>query len=88
MNRPSPYPGRPTYPFELGFYEAIRLWRDGYTWELILNQPECDASPRGRGMWSGVQAMSGCVQSAEREARAHGFSRETAEELCALGVAA
>ena len=68
-------------PFEMGFHFALQLRRWGMTWESISHHENYDASAYGRGMFAAVEAMSGWVDVAEREARAWGFSREAAAAL-------
>jgi hypothetical protein len=72
--------------FEAGFEAGLAMWRDGFTWELITNSPECDATSHGRGIWACAQTLSGCVATAEREARMHGFTMERAEALVQRAV--
>jgi len=72
--------------FEAGFAFAIQLWRFGMTWEAISHHEHYDASAYGRGMYAAVEAMSGWVNVAEREARAFGFDHDAARALVAQAV--
>lgn len=67
--------------FTRGFRAAVKLWNGGLTWETISYREDYDASAYGRGMYAAVEAMSGWLDLAEREARAWGFSRESAARL-------
>lgn len=67
--------------FERGFDCALFLWNDGRTLGNISHDLRYDASEFGRGMFAAVEALAGWRDSAEREARAWGYSREEAERL-------
>lgn len=68
-------------PFELGWDEAIRLWRAGVTWESISHVAEREwqlgAHEFSRGMTAGVNVMSGWIDMARREAKAFDFDAES-----------
>lgn len=70
-----------TGPFERGFREAIRMWRAGITWESITHLAESEAPYVARGMVAAVEAMSGWLSLAEREAKAHGVPPATIDTL-------
>ena len=72
--------------FAKGFRAALRLNRDGLTFEAISHRPEYDGQAYGRGMYAAVEAFSGWLDLAEREARSWGFTRETARQLIAEAV--
>ena len=72
--------------FTRGFQFALRLWKDGLTLESISNRREYDETAYGRGMYAAVETLSGWLDTAEREARMWGFSREAAQRLVASGV--
>lgn len=75
--------------FERGFDEAINLWNEGQTFENIKSNDKYNAkSPEGvlafaRGMYAGVEALSGFRDNAEKEARAWGLSTKRARALIA-----
>lgn len=77
-----------TAPFENGFHHAIALWRSGLTWAAISHRPEYDTTMFGRGMYAAIEAMSGWLDVAEREARAWGVAPDVTERLIATARAA
>ena len=69
--------------FVRGMQRAVALWREGWTWEAISHHERYDASYFGRGMFAAIEGMAGWTDVAEREARAHGFTREEAHRVVA-----
>jgi hypothetical protein len=71
--------------FERGWHHAIRLWKDGLTLESITHRADRESQERSleyaRGMVGAVDAMSGWLDVARREAKAHGVSEPITEAL-------
>lgn len=69
--------------FERGFRRGCELFEQGLTLELITHRAEGEGA-LGRGMVAAVEAMSGWLDLARREAKAHGVSEPLTEELLRL----
>jgi hypothetical protein len=78
--------------FERGWLEAIRLWKSGVTFESITHRAdrksESGAYAFSRGMVASVEAMNGWLDLARRDAKAHGMSSTTTEELIRIAKSA
>ena len=85
-------PDRSRNSFERGWDKAIWLWKDGYTWELITHKADEESASGAyeyaRGMVASVEAMSGWVDLARREAKAYGVPSPIVEALVARAVSA
>jgi hypothetical protein len=75
-------------PFERGWMKAIKLWKDGVTWESITHKADQEVADVGRGMVASVDAMSGWLDKARREAKSHGIPANTIDDLIARAIAA
>lgn len=68
--------------FKLGFDRALACWRSGCTVESITHYAQT-ASPKDRGVIAACEMILGWHDIAEREARAHGMSRDDAARFVA-----
>jgi hypothetical protein len=78
--------------FEHGWDKAINLWRSGFTWGSITHKADAEnasgAHEYSRGMVASVEAMSGWLDLARREAKAYGVAPAIVEALIAHAQAA
>lgn len=68
--------------FKHGFDRALDLWRSGYTAESITHLAQSGSS-QDRGMVAACEMILGWHDIAEREARAHGMTRDEASRFVA-----
>lgn len=66
--------------FRHGFDRALACWRSGCTVEGITHIAQ-SGSPRDRGVIAACEMLLGRHDVAEREARAHGMTRDEAERF-------
>lgn len=63
--------------FRFGFDRALACWRSGCTVESITHAAQ-SGSPKDRGVIAACEMLLGWLDVAEREARAHGMTRDEA----------
>ena len=66
--------------FDYGMRLAIACWRSGCTVESITHGYQ-NATPKDRGAIAACEMLLGWHDIAEREAYAHGYTREEAQQL-------
>jgi hypothetical protein len=72
--------------FKFGFDRALACWRSGCTVEAITHTAQ-SGTPKDRGVIAACEMLMGWHDIAEREARAHGMSRDEAARFVAAKVA-
>lgn len=68
--------------FRYGFDHALACWRSGCTVEGITHTAQ-SGTPKDRGVIAACEMLLGWHDGAEREAMAHGMSREEAARYVA-----
>jgi len=72
--------------FKFGFDRALACWHSGCTVESITHTAQ-SGSPKDRGVIAACEMLMGWHDVAEREARAHGMTRNEASRFVAEKVA-